>query len=579
MYVWAAKGGLRPSLYLLPQPNEEPQIIEGLPSNARSLQSIPDSEGSSMLYSLDQHGDERWQLYRFDSESGQSQQLTIGQYRHESPLLDRQGQQLAFLKNTQDKTRILCQLSLSQPDSVISILELEGNWILGDWSPDGQQILAAKYVSVNDMRPYIIEPQHKKKYAFASTSDNGISYGSALWDADGSHIYYSSDEGSEFRHLRIRHVQSGEDRLLSQQIPWNIGELSLSADGQWLAFIANEEALGTLYVMHTGAQTYQKITSIPFGHVSNIAFHPEKSLLAFTLGLPSGLSQIFTYEVNSKQLQSWAGSEHSEEEYLTQLIRFPSFDIDSASGKQRSISAFYHQPPQQFSLPYPVLISVHGGPESQAGLIKGPLTDLLYHQGMAVLVPNVRGSTGFGRSFTDLDNDSLREDAVKDIGALLDWIAEQPELDQNQVVIVGGSYGGFMVLASAVHYSERLLCGIDLYGMSNLVSFLENTESYRRDERRIEYGDERIPEIRQYLTSISPLHQMAHINMPLLVYQGSNDPRVPPSESRQMVDKLKKEGKEVWYLEASNEGHGLRNPLNQLFVRTACVEFVQKHLK
>ena len=198
--------------------------------------------------------------------------------------------------------------------------------------------------------------------------------------------------------------------------------------------------------------------------------------------------------------------------------------------------------------------------------------------GVAVVVPNVRGSTGYGTTYVGLDNGFQREDSVKDIGALLDWIDTQPDLDSDRIAVFGGSYGGYMVLASAVHYSDRLKAAVDIVGISNFVTFLENTQDYRRDLRRVEYGDERDPEMRAHLERISPLNNVDRISVPLFIVQGENDPRVPVTESTQMVEALRENGNDVWYMNALNEGHGYRKKENRDIYQQATVLFLEQHL-
>jgi dipeptidyl aminopeptidase/acylaminoacyl peptidase len=198
--------------------------------------------------------------------------------------------------------------------------------------------------------------------------------------------------------------------------------------------------------------------------------------------------------------------------------------------------------------------------------------------GVAIVVPNVRGSAGYGKTYLGLDNGFRREDSVKDIGALLDWIATQPDLDEDRVAVFGGSYGGYMVLASAVHYSDRLRAAVDIVGISSFVTFLENTQDYRRDLRRVEYGDERDPEMRAHLEKISPLNNVDKISVPMFVVQGENDPRVPVTESTQMVTALREQGNTVWYMNALNEGHGYRKKENRDIYQQATVLFLQQYL-
>ncbi|HBK54758.1 MAG TPA: S9 family peptidase, partial [Xanthomonadales bacterium] len=229
--------------------------------------------------------------------------------------------------------------------------------------------------------------------------------------------------------------------------------------------------------------------------------------------------------------------------------------------------------------PHPVVISIHGGPEAQALPVFSSTYQLwLARLGAAVIVPNVRGSAGYGKTYVGLDDGYRREDSVRDIGALLDWIATQPDLDASRVALYGGSYGGYMVLAGAVHYSDRLKAAVDIVGISNFVTFLENTQDYRRDLRRVEYGDERDPEMRAFLQRISPLNQVERIRIPLLVAQGNNDPRVPVSESEQIVAALRRQNVPVWYMNALNEGHGFRRKENQDVFSEVVMLFLSRHL-
>jgi dipeptidyl aminopeptidase/acylaminoacyl peptidase len=243
------------------------------------------------------------------------------------------------------------------------------------------------------------------------------------------------------------------------------------------------------------------------------------------------------------------------------------------------ISGFLLRPPAAFSGKRPVIVNIHGGPESQArpGFL-GRNNFYLNELGIAMIYPNIRGSSGYGKTFLKLDNGFKREDSYKDIAALLDWIKAQPDLDGERIMVTGGSYGGHMTLAVAAHYSDKIRCAVDVVGMSNLVTFLENTEDYRRDLRRAEYGDERDPEMREFMEKIAAMNNLDKLNKPLFVIQGKNDPRVPASESEQIVAALKKRGVPVWYLLATDEGHGFAKKKNQDFQFYATVMFIKNYL-
>jgi len=253
--------------------------------------------------------------------------------------------------------------------------------------------------------------------------------------------------------------------------------------------------------------------------------------------------------------------------------------IEWKSFDGRPIGGFIVRPPAKFAGKRPVLISIHGGPEAQArpGFM-GRWNYFVDVMGVALIEPNVRGSTGYGKTFTTLDNGMKREDSVKDIGALLDWIRTQPDLDADRVLVEGGSYGGYMVLGVATNFPDRIAGAIDIVGVANFVSFLENTESYRRDLRRVEYGDERDPAMRAFLTKISPANNADRIRKPLLVVQGRNDPRVPYTEAEQIVAAARKNGVPVWYLLADNEGHGFARKANADFLFYTMIAFIEARL-
>ncbi len=254
-------------------------------------------------------------------------------------------------------------------------------------------------------------------------------------------------------------------------------------------------------------------------------------------------------------------------------MHYPTFD--NVDGKPREIPAWLYKPAG--AGPHPVLISIHGGPEGQSRpVFSTNVQQWAAELGYAVILPNVRGSSGYGKTYVALDNGTKREDSVRDIGALLDWIRTQPGLDAKRIVLIGGSYGGYMVLASMTHYNDRLRGAVDIVGISSFVTFLESTAEYRRDLRRPEYGDERDPKMRAFFEKISPLNNAGKITKPMLVIQGKNDPRVPYTESEQLVAKIRANGGEVWYLVGLNEGHGFAKRDNIDYYQWTVAMFLEK---
>jgi dipeptidyl aminopeptidase/acylaminoacyl peptidase len=375
-----------------------------------------------------------------------------------------------------------------------------------------------------------------------------------------------------------------EPVIVTANIPWNVEEGILSHGRLRGVFSVNVDGMSQVYLLDTLSREYAPVGAIPTGLVGGMAFSPDDRKLGLTLDTAKTPSDSFVLQLGKgaleySELERWTYSEvgglDTDSFTEPELVYYPTFD--SASGGPEKIPAWLYKPAGEG--PFPVIIVIHGGPESQSR----PSFSSTYQMwldklGVAIVRPNVRGSSGYGKHYLSLDNGFKREDAVRDIGALLDWIATRPELDQNRVAVYGGSYGGYMVLASAVHFSDRLQAAVDVVGISNFVTFLENTQGYRRDLRRAEYGDEREPAMREHLQAISPLSHVERIGIPMLVVQGQNDPRVPVTESLQMVEALRAQGQPVWYIKALNEGHGFRKKENQDVQQQAMMLFFEKYL-
>jgi dipeptidyl aminopeptidase/acylaminoacyl peptidase len=312
------------------------------------------------------------------------------------------------------------------------------------------------------------------------------------------------------------------------------------------------------------------------GVYSSPRFHNNNVDIAITIASAQSPADVFVLNIVTNKLERWTESETAgivaSQLRSPDLIKWKSFD-----GKE--ISGFYYKPDTKFTGRRPVIITIHGGPEGQYRPgFQGASNYYLNEMGAAIIYPNVRGSSGYGKTFIASDNGFKREESVKDIGALLEWIALQPELDADRVMVTGGSYGGYMTLAVAVNYADRIRCALDVVGISHFGTFLKNTESYRRDLRRVEYGDERDPKMSAFFEKISPLNNAGKITKPMFIVQGGNDPRVPRTEAAQMAEKIRSNKGVVWYLEATDEGHGFAKKNNQDFQRYVTVLFMQRYL-
>jgi dipeptidyl aminopeptidase/acylaminoacyl peptidase len=363
---------------------------------------------------------------------------------------------------------------------------------------------------------------------------------------------------------------------ITGKIPWDVDGFDLSKDGKQLAFVTNEAGASKLYMMNTATRQYKEVKNLPIGLYGGISFHNNNKDLVVSVNSAQSPTDVYVLSTVTDKVERWTESEMggivASELRMPELIKWQSFD-----GKE--ISGFYFKPAAKFTGKRPVIINIHGGPEGQSRPgFQGANNYYLNEMGVAIIYPNVRGSSGYGKSFLLADNGMKREESVKDIGALLDWIEKQPVLDAAKIMITGGSYGGYMTLAVVTHYNDRIRCAVDIVGISNFNSFLKNTEDYRRDLRRAEYGDERDPAMAAYFEKIAPLNNAQKITKPLFIVQGGNDPRVPRTEAIQMARKIKENKGVIWYLEAKDEGHGFSKKNNTDFLRYATIQFINKYL-
>ncbi|MFN5704087.1 MAG: S9 family peptidase, partial [Gammaproteobacteria bacterium] len=456
------------------------------------------------------------------------------------------------------------------------LLTAGGSWNALDFSPDGKTLLVSQYRSITDSQPGEIDIATGKLTLFPI--DGGTAaFGGFEYARNGKGIYFVSDEKSEFMQLRHHDPATGKSHIISKGIAWDVGAFAQSPDGSRLGFISNEDGISTLRVFDTATWKSVSLPALPIGVTGGLQFSPDGKRIALSIITATSPSDVYVIDLAKTELTRWTQSEvgglDTASFQAPSLVRFKSFD-------GRSIPAFYYQPAGlKPGEKVPVLINIHGGPEAQAFPTFSPqIQYLLKTLRVAVLVPNVRGSSGYGKTYVQLDNGFKRKDSVKDIGALLDWIGKQPELDSGRVGVYGGSYGGYMVLASMVDYNDRIRAGIDVVGISHFSTFLTNTESYRRDLRRAEYGDEREPKMRAFHEKIAPLNNAKAITKPLFVAQGFNDPRVPYTEAEQIVKAVRNNGGDVWYLMFKDEGHGFAKKPNSDYFGAAQILFWQKYL-
>jgi dipeptidyl aminopeptidase/acylaminoacyl peptidase len=545
--------------------------------------------GSTLAFTMDAGGSEFSQIFLKDPASGnEARMVSDGQSQNAALTWNRDGTALAFRSTRRNgASNDVWVMSLEDPDAARMVLESpDGSyWMPADFSSNGKQLLILNYVGNEDSRIYLLDLESGEMRLLLGDEENRGRHTPVGFDVTGDGFWLTTDSGGDFRQLAWQSLRPGaEPEIITGEIPWHVEDIVISEDRKRAAFAVNEHGFSRLYLMDPVTRGFRAVENLPLGVVVGMAFSPDGSRLALTLNTSQSPFDAFLLALEDAptghgELKRWTFSEvgglDSSRFVEPELISYPTFD--SGKGGPDAIPAWLYKPAGKG--PFPVVISIHGGPEAQARPYFNSTYQMWMEElGVAVLAPNVRGSNGYGKRYMGLDNGYKREDSVKDIGALLDWIATQPELDQERVAVIGGSYGGYMVLASGMYYSDRLKAAVNRVGISNFVTFLQNTEDYRRDARRAEYGDERDPRMRAHLEAISPLNHAERIHVPMFVVQGQNDPRVPFTEAEQIVAALREQGQPVWYMNALNEGHGYRKKENRDIYQQATVLFFQQHL-
>lgn len=516
--------------------------------------------GDLLVATRDTGGNEFFQIYTLAN--GRLSLLTDGRSRNGLNAFSHDGRWIAYTSTRRNGTDSdIYVMDPRNPSTNRMVAQVQGGgWGVADFSHDGRRAAVINYISVTKSNPYLLDIASGR---LTPVGDHGrdISYGGAEFAPDGT-LWVTSDEGSDFQRLGRLDPATGRFTPVVTDIAADVESFDLSDDGRTIAFVTNEAGISRLRLLDTATGRVRQVGGLPAGTIGGVEIAPWGAV-GFSMSSAKSPSDAYSVDPQTLAVTRWTRSEtgglDAAANVEPELVEVRSFDGERVSG------FLYRPDARRFPGRRPLIVNIHGGPEGQSrpGFL-GRTNYLINELGIAVFYPNVRGSTGFGKRFVSLDNGpALRENSVQDIGAFLDRLQADPALDPARFAVTGGSYGGYMCYATAIRYGSRLRAANCVVAISNFVTFLENTQGYRRDLRRVEYGDERDPAQRTRLTAISPLTRVAELRIPLLVVTGANDPRVPQSEADQMVAAVRAAGRPAWHLVGQNEGHGFAKKENQ----------------
>lgn len=534
-------------------------------------------QGKYISYTRDNDGNETFQLYLYSIESRTTTLLSDGKSRNTEPVWSNSGESIIYSSSPTGAQGVSLRIiNPFEPKSDRLLLQSAGGYLKAyDWSPDNKQAVYCDFTSNTTSTLWLIDVATGVKTPLSPPTAREELYDFPQFSSDGKGLYVITNHDSDVRRLAYLDLQTKQFKYPTDHVKWDVDEFQLSPDGKTLAFVTNEEGNARLRLLDVVTGQEKHVPQPPVGLISDLKWHNNSTDLAFNYKSPRTPNDVYSVNVNTGKIDLWSRSitngVDTQKFSLPEIIHWKTFD-------DRLLSGYLYRPPAKFTGKRPVMIDIHGGPEEQYRPGFGYEDNyFLKELGVVKIYPNVRGSSGFGRAFLELDNGLKREDAVKDVGALLDWIKTQPDMDADRVLVEGTSYGGYMSLSAAVSYGDRIRAAISDSGPSNLATFVERTEGWRRGLQRAEFGDERDPTARDFMERTAPLHNAQKFKKPLMIIQGQNDPRVPLSESESIVQATK--GRiPVWYLLAKNEGHGFVQQSNRDYRLYATILFVKEFL-
>lgn len=534
-------------------------------------------QGKYLAYTRDTGGNETFQLYVYDIGRGRSTMLSDAKSRNTEPVWSNAGDKIVYSSTPVGESGVnLHLIDPFEPQSDRLIAKSSGSYFKAyDWSPDDKQIVFSDFTSNTTSTLWLIDVASGKTTVLSPKTERPELYDYPQFSKDGKGIYVVTDHDSDTRRLAYIELATNKSTYIASDPKWDVDEFQIAPDGKILAFVTNEDGISRLHAFDLVTNKERPMPELPVGIISDPKWNKNSTDLAFNFKSPRTPNDVYSVNTETGKVELWAKSitngVDTEKFLMPALIHWTSFD-------KRTISGFLYRPPAQFKGKRPVIIDIHGGPEEQYRPGFGNEDNyFLSELGVAKIFPNVRGSSGYGKTFLTLDNGMHRDDAVKDIGALLDWIKNQPDLDADRVLVQGASYGGYVALSTAYAYADRIKGTISESGITNLASFVEHTEGWRRDIQRAEFGDERDPKMKEFLERIAPLNNVQKIKKPLLIIHGQNDPRVPIGDVTKLVAATK-DRLPVWYILGKDEGHGFAQSSNRDYRTYAMILFVKEFL-
>jgi dipeptidyl aminopeptidase/acylaminoacyl peptidase len=552
--------GQYPQLHLVDGPGRARTQLTFLPPGVpRATTAVPvpsasfdPADGNTVVIRRDATGGtEGYSLHRYDMSTGQITALNDSRSASGPAVWSRQGKWIAYRSSERNGTdRDIFVMQPSDPQTARRVGHTSGNWNVEDWSPDGSSLLVLEQASNTVSTIWKMEVATGERKALTPRDGEPAGWGNARFSADGRYVYAVSDRGGRLRVWRGA-VATGAWTPVSGEADV-VDSFELSPDGLMIAIILDRGENTDLQVLDLGTLKPRSMPALGTGVMSQLMWRPGSRELAFTLASIKSQGDVYSVDTSLGTSTRWTFSEVSFNPDVLptpEVIRWKSED-------GLTISGILYRPSTRFTGPRPVMIALHGGPEARDRVrFQGRSNYFLNELGIAIIYPNVRGSIGFGRTFEEADNGKARVGAIKDVGALLDWIGARPDLDKTRVLIQGPSYGGYLALEASIVYADRIRCVMAGAAPTNLVTFLEQTSPARQAMRRVEYGDERDTDMRAFLLSISPISRAAELKRPTLIVHPGNDTRVPVSQAQELVKALKANNAPVWYLEFTGVGH------------------------